>query len=206
MSFKYLFLSICSIYFSYGQINYSVPDSLIDLKYREDQFYMGANYVVIKGENQLVQQNDFSSQVHFGILRDIPLNKKGNFSFAFGVGPSYTQFQSNIDFKTGLLTANKFNTAKYISLNLPFEIRMRSSTSTSFKFWRLYLGSQLQYNFLSKDLDALKKITTFSTINIGYNTWNFSLGYDLGGRLINLEGNKDSQFKLMTVGLIFYIF
>lgn len=204
MGFKYLFLFLSTIFFSYGQINYSIPDSLSNLKYREDQFYIGANYLVIQSDNELINQNDFSSQIHFGFLRDFPLTKKGNWSIALGLGSSYTQFQSNLDYRTGSISSN-FNSAKYISLNLPFEVRWRSSSSTSFSFWRIYLGSQLQYNFISEDLNMLKKLTTVSTINLGYNTWNFSVGYDFYNRFINSEDNFSNQFKLLTVGLIFYV-
>ena len=204
MGFKYLFLFLSTIFFSYGQINYSIPDSLSNLKYREDQFYIGANYLVIQSDNELIQQNDFSSQIHFGFLRDFPLTRKGNWSIALGLGSSYTQFQSNLDYRTGSISPN-FNSAKYISLNLPLEIRWRSSSSTSFSFWRIYLGSQLQYNFISEDLNMLKKLTTVSTINLGYNTWNFSVGYDFYNRFINSENNSSNQFKLLTVGLIFYV-
>ena len=204
MGFKYLFLFLSTILFSYGQINYSIPDSLSNLKYREDQFYIGANYLVIQSDNELIQQNDFSSQIHFGFLRDFPLTRKGNWSIALGLGSSYTQFQSNLDYRTGSISPN-FNSAKYISLNLPLEIRWRSSSSTSFSFWRIYLGSQLQYNFISEDLNMLKKLTTVSTINLGYNTWNFSVGYDFYNRFINSENNSSNQFKLLTVGLIFYV-
>ena len=204
MGFKYLFLFLSTIFFSYGQINYSIPDSLSNLKYREDQFYIGANYLVIQSDNELIQQNDFSSQIHFGFLRDFPLTRKGNWSIALGLGSSYTQFQSNLDYRTGSMSPN-FNSAKYISLNLPLEIRWRSSSSTSFSFWRIYLGSQLQYNFISEDLNMLKKLTTVSTINLGYNTWNFSVGYDFYNRFINSENNSSNQFKLLTVGLIFYV-
>lgn len=204
MGFKYLFLFLSTIFFSYGQINYSIPDSLSNLKYREDQFYIGANYLVIQSDNELIQQNDFSSQIHFGFLRDFPLTRKGNWSIALGLGSSYTQFQSNLDYRTGSISPN-FNSAKYISLNLPLEIRWRSSSSTSFSFWRIYLGSQLQYNFISEDLNMLKKLTTVSTINLGYNTWNFSVGYDFYNRFINSENNYSNQYKLLTVGLIFYV-
>jgi hypothetical protein len=204
MSFKYLFLFLSTIYISYGQINYSIPDSLSNLKYREDQFYIGANYIVIQANNELIKQNDFSSQIHFGFLRDFPLTKRGNWSIALGLGSSFTQFQSNLDYGTGSISPN-FNSAKYISLNLPFEIRWRSSSSTSFSFWRIYLGSQLQYNFISENLNMLKKITTVSTINLGYNTWNFSVGYDFYNRFVKSENNSSNQFKLLTVGLIFYI-
>ena len=204
MGFKYLFLFLSTIFFSYGQINYSIPDSLSNLKYREDQFYIGANYLVIQSDNELIQQNDFSSQIHFGFLRDFPLTRKGNWSIAVGLGSSYTQFQSNLDYRIGSISPN-FNSAKYISLNLPLEIRWRSSSSTSFSFWRIYLGSQLQYNFISEDLNMLKKLTTVSTINLGYNTWNFSVGYDFYNRFINSENNSSNQYKLLTVGLIFYV-
>ena len=206
MSFNYIFLFFTSIFFSFGQVQSFIPDSLSNLKYREDQFYIGTNYVLIKGENPLIQQNDFSSQIHFGFLRDFPLNKQGNWSMAMGLGSAYTQFQSNLDFKTGSISSRSFNSAKYGSLNLPFEIRWRSSTSTSFNFWRVYFGAELQYNFTPENSRALKKLTTRSSVNLGYNTWNFSIGYDLSPRFTDSENNELAQFKLLTIGLIFYLF
>ncbi len=205
-SFNYIFLFFTSIFFSFGQVQSFVPDSLSNLKYREDQFYIGTNYVLIKGENPLIQQNDFSSQIHFGFLRDFPLNKQGKWSMAMGLGYAYTQFQSNLDLKTRSISSESFNSVKYGSLSLPFEIRWRSSTSTSFNFWRVYLGTQLQYNFVQENSSALRKLTPRSIINLGYNTWNFSVGYDLTPRLVDSENNKLSQFKLLTIGLIFYFF
>ena len=204
MSYNYILVFLLGIFFSYGQSNISIPDSLSNLKYREDQFYIGANYVLLSSDNNLIRQNDFSNQIHLGFIRDIPMNKKGNFSVGTGLGTSYTQFQSNLDFKTGEILNEKYNSAKYFSLNMPFEIRWRSSDSKSFNFWRIYLGTQIQYNFISDRNSALKKITTVSNINFGYNTWNFSLGYDLTPRLIDSKNNQFDQFNLLTVGLIFY--
>ena len=206
MSFNYIFLFFTSIFFSFGQVQSFVPDSLSNLKYREDQFYIGTNYVLIKGENSLIQQNDFSSQIHFGFLRDLPLNKEGSWSIAMGLGYAYTQFQSNLDLKTGSISSGSFNSAKYGSLSLPFEIRWRSSTSTSFSFWRVYLGTQFHYNFIPENSRALKKLTPRSSINLGYNTWNFSIGYDLSPRFVDSKNNESTQFKLFTIGLIFYFF
>ena len=99
-NFLIFFYSLLSL----GQNSFTVPDSLSNLKYKEDQFYIGTNYVLLKGDNDQVQQNDFSSQVYFGFLRDFSINKRGNFALAIGLGPSYTQFQSNIDFKTGSIS------------------------------------------------------------------------------------------------------
>ena len=204
MRLNLIFLLFTNIYITFGQD--FIPDSLSNIKYREDQLYIGTNYVIVKSNNSLLKQNDFSSQIHFGFLRDIPLNKRGNFSVAAGLGSSYTQFQSNLNFQTGLISSLEFNYAKYVSLNLPFEIRWRSSTPFSFSFWRIYLRTQVQYNFISKNNMALKKLTTVSSINLGYNTWNFSIGYDLSDRFISAENKQTTQFKLVTVGLIFYLF
>ena len=192
--------------FSLGQNSFTVPDSLSNLKYKEDQFYIGTNYILLKGDNDLVQQNDFSSQVYFGFLRDFSINKRGNFALAIGLGPSYTQFQSNIDFKTGSILSQTFNTVQYMSLNLPLEIRWRSSDPKTFSFWRIYLGTQIQYNFISDKIGALKKFTSVSTLNLGYNTWNFSIGYDLYPRLKEFESIQSTKLKILTIGLIFYIF
>ena len=201
-NFLIFFYSLLSL----GQNSFTVPDSLSNLKYKEDQFYIGTNYILLKGDNDLVQQNDFSSQVYFGFLRDFSINKRGNFALAIGLGPSYTQFQSNIDFKTGSILSQTFNTVQYMSLNLPLEIRWRSSDPKSFSFWRIYLGTQIQYNFISDKIGALKKFTSVSTLNLVYNTWNFSIGYDLYPRLKEFESIQSSKLKILTIGLIFYIF
>ena len=92
------------------------------------------------------------------------------------------------------------------SLNLPLEIRWRSSDPKSFSFWRIYLGTQIQYNFISDKIGALKKFTSVSTLNLGYNTWNFSIGYDLYPRLKEFESIQSTKLKILTIGLIFYIF
>ena len=204
MSLNHIFLFFTGIYLSFGQ-NF-IPDSLSSLKYREDQFYIGTNYVIVKSESQLVKQNDFSSQIQFGFLRDFPINSNGKFSVAVGLGSSYTQFKSNINFETGAISSSNFNDVNYISLNLPFEVRWRSSNPFSYNFWRIYLRTQLQYNIFLEKGNALKKITSLTSINLGYNTWNLSLGYDLVERLINSKNNQFSQFKLLTIGLVFYLF
>ncbi|MBN09524.1 MAG: hypothetical protein CMC79_04045 [Flavobacteriaceae bacterium] len=193
--------------FSFGHyFSQSSPiDSLIKMKYREDQFYFGTNYVILESKESNVQQSDFSSQINLGILRDFPLNNNGTFAFALGFGSSYTQMKSNIDFDTGKLSLQEFNSSRFASLVIPFELRWRSSNHNVYSFWRAYFGTQIHYNFIG-NIPGLKKWSNSVSLNFGYNTWNFSIGYDLSPRFNYSNNESINNIRLFRLGLIFYLF
>ena len=102
-------------------------------------------------------------------------------------------------------------------IQIPVEIRWRSSSVSKYRFWRIYTG--LKYSrLLSQKYKYKDQNSTFSTsdvfinrnqlgftINIGYNTWNLGL-YKSIVPFFN-KNNKNlpvdaEQFKL---GLVFYI-
>ena len=114
-------------------------------------------------------------------------------------------------------TKNKWNTTK---IEFPLEVRWRTSTPTSYKFWRVYFGvktsyllrSRYKYESLNNNytLDNLpfRKTQSGLTLNAGNNTWN--LGVYLGlNPVFNKEfGQINPDFKDLKefkLGLVFYI-
>ena len=199
--FPILFFFIISFFItnSYSQ------DSLNLKKYREDQFYFSGNYVLITNNSNNLIQSDFSNKISFGFIRDIPISGNGRWAFGIGVGGSYTQFKSNLDFQTGKILSNNIKTTRFFSSVIPFELRWRSSSNFIYNFWRVYLGHQINYNFINDDSALIKWNNTLS-LNFGYNTWNFSIGYDVSPRTISsLTEESLKRFKLLTIGIVFYI-
>ena len=218
---------ICIFLFSilcYSQINE------VDDKYREDQIYFGVFYNSLRNSPTDFNQNKFSSSINLGFIRDIPLNKSRNFGLGLGLGYSNSSFHNNLKFSNSnnqleakiISDQDSFTKNKWVlnELELPFEIRWRTSTPENYKFWRIYFGLKSSYIISSKlkyespsnkqtirDL-PFNKFQYGFTLNAGNNTWN--LGVYLGlkplfdeefsNNHINIKNIK--QFK---VGLIFYI-
>jgi hypothetical protein len=202
----------------------------IDEKYREDQIYFGFYYNSLIGDPFDFSQNKFSSSINFGFIRDLPLNNKRDFGLGLGLGLSTSSYNHNFklnddgnDF-TGLIIkdSNSFSKNKWVinELELPFEIRWRTSSAENYKFWRIYFGIKTTYIFSSKfkhdssienySLKSLpfNKVQSGFTLNAGNNTWNLGLYLGLtplfNDKFIvkNPEFKNLNQFKL---GLIFYI-
>ena len=206
--FTYMNIRVPILFFfiiSFFITNSYSQDSLNLKKYREDQFYFSCNYVLITNNSNNLIQSDFSNKISFGFIRDIPISGNGRWAFGIGVGGSYTQFKSNLDFQTGKILSNNFKTTRFFSSVIPFELRWRSSSNFIYNFWRVYLGHQINYNLINDD-SALMKWNNTLTLNFGYNTWNFSIGYDVSPRTISsLTEESLKRFKLLTIGIVFYI-
>ena len=217
------FLLVMNFLKSYSQIND------VDNKYLEDQIYLGLYYSALTSAPENFNQNKFSSTLNFGFIRDLPLNKQRNFGLGVGVGLSLGSSNSNLklsELNNSVsaeiingedFTKNKWNTTK---IEFPFEFRWRTSTPTSYKFWRVYFGVKTSYllksrykyeslnnNYTLENL-SFRKIQSGLTLNAGNNTWN--LGVYLG---LNPVFNKDfgqinpdfKDLKEFKLGLIFYI-
>ena len=208
---------------SFSQINN------IDDKYLEDQFYLGLYYTTLTSSPDNFNQNKFSSTLNFGFIRDLPLNEERNFGFGVGAGLSLSSSSSNLKFNeindvisveiidAEDFTKNKWNTS---SIEIPFEIRWRTSTPTNYKFWRIYAGIKTSYLLSSKykfesinnnySLQNLpfRKIQSGITVNVGNNTWN--LGFYMGlNPVFNEQFGQNNprlkNLKELNLGLIFYI-
>jgi len=209
---------------SYSQINE------VDDKYREDQIYFGVFYNSLINSPTDFNQNKFSSSINLGFIRDIPLNKSRNFGIGLGLGYSNSSFHNNLKFSNinNQLDAkivsdlDSFTKNKWVlnELELPFEIRWRTSTPENYKFWRIYFGLKTSYIVSSKvkyesslDNQTIRNLpfNNFQsglTLNAGNNTWN--LGVYLGLQpLFDKEFTKNhiniKNIKQFKVGLIFYI-
>ena len=201
----------------------------VDNKYLEDQFYLGLYYSTLTSSPENFNQNKFSSTLNFGFIRDFPFNNQRNFGIRSGVGMSFSSSNSNLklsDLNSTVsgeivngedFTKNKWNTTK---IEFPFEVRWRTSTPTSYKFWRVYFGVKTSYLLKSKykyeslnsnyTLENLpfRKTQSGITVNAGNNTWNLGLYMGLNP-IFNKEFGQNNpnlkDLKEFKLGLVFYI-
>ena len=223
MRFLVSLLLLISFFISFSQKNN------VDNKYLEDQFYLGLYYSTLTSSPENFNQNKFSSTLNFGFIRDFPFNEQRNFGIGAGVGLSFSSSNSNLklsDLNSSVsgeivngedFTKNKWNTTK---IEFPFEVRWRTSTPTSYKFWRVYFGvktsyllkSKYKYESLSSDytLENLpfRKTQSGITVNAGNNTWNLGLYMGLNP-IFNKEFGQNNpnlkDLKEFKLGLVFYI-
>ena len=222
--FWILFLSLCTSY-SQEIPNFTEVDSL----YREDQFYIGLTYNILANRPNGVSQNSFSSGVHFGVLRDFPINKNRTFAIAPGIGFSFNNYKQNLIIQknnnlisyaipSSTINLDKNNLALYF-IDVPIEIRWRNSTPQSHIFWRVYTGLKFSYLVLNQS-KAFTQNQTFRVNNnpdfnkfqygayiaAGRNTWNFYGYYGFQNIFKNGNINGESiKMNAVNIGLMFYI-
>ena len=203
----------------------------VDSLYREDQFYAGFTYNLLGNLPSGISQSGFSSGFHLGFIRDMPINKRRNLALGLGIGYSGNSFNQNLQISEG--TNNKYiysiidNSIAYSKnrfsqhlVEIPFEFRWRSSTTTEYKFWRIYTGFKTSYVVAnsskyngSPQNEKYKNIKDFNdfqyglTLSVGYNTWNFYLYYALNPIFDSnaLLNNNSIDMNAIKIGLIFYI-
>ena len=223
MRFLVSLLLLISFFISFSQKND------VDNKYLEDQFYLGLYYSTLTSSPENFNQNKFSSTLNFGFIRDFPFNEQRNFGIGAGVGLSFSSSNSNLklsDLNSSVsgeivsgedFTKNKWNTTK---IEFPLEVRWRTSTPTSYKFWRVYFGVKTSYLLKSKykyeslnsnyTLENLpfRKTQSGITVNAGNNTWNLGLYMGLNP-IFNKEFGQNNpnlkDLKEFKLGLVFYI-
>lgn len=205
--------------------NFEAVDSL----YREDQFYFGFTYNILQKRPADLKQNKFSSGIAAGFLRDMPFNKSRTWSVAAGVGYSINNFNMNLAITeeggervyTLINPAVAYDKNKLILhyIDVPVELRWRTSTPDSHKFWRIYTGVKFSYlvldrykfedsgiKFANSSNPDLNKIQYGAYLAIGYNTWNLNVYYGLNPifKSAKLEG-KPIDVHTLNIGLMFYI-
>jgi hypothetical protein len=205
--------------------NFEAVDSL----YREDQFYFGFTYNILQKRPEGIRQNKFSSGIAFGVLRDMPFNKKRTWSIAAGLGYAINNFNQNIAITKvgsepvyGIIDSDLSFDKNKIILNyveVPIEIRWRTSTPESHKFWRVYTGLKVGYlvfdRYKYQDNDNKYSISNNPDFNklqygaymaVGYNTWNFNIYYGLNPIFKSAQLNdKSIGMHTLNMGLMFYI-
>jgi hypothetical protein len=198
----------------------------IDSLYREDQMYVTLSLDLIQNKLTDFKQHSLSSGVSLGFLRDMPISKNRRWSIAPGLGYSYNNLKNNIRIENSLQEVeysfnNVFDKNKLVlhQLDVPLEVRWRSSSYTSHKFWRIYTGFKVSYLFASKseyvsttesitvrNNNDLSKIKYGTYIAVGNNTGNIYVYYALSPIFNNVTiGNQDINLSSLNVGFVFYI-
>lgn len=225
----YVFLLLVILgYLGFSQDN----KSELYKNYREDQFYASITYNLLNEKPSDVSQSGFSSGFHFGFIRDIPINDRRNFAIGLGLGISANSYnqkdllieESNNDVTFNIIdegdynvTKNKFST--YL-VEVPLEIRWRTSTAEDYNFWRIYTGIKIGYlvynstkfqsevaNVKLSNVDSFNKLQYGLTMSVGYSTWNFHVYYGLNPIFDDTSKlNEESiDMKSLKIGLMFYI-
>lgn len=217
---------------AFGQENQALEEKAIvkvDSLYREDQFYFAVTYNSLVNTPTGVSQNKFSSGVSLGFLRDMPVNANRTWAIATGLGFTYNNFNQNLIVKEQngvvdyqLIPAdvsvdkNKFS---QLSVDVPIELRWRTSNYESHKFWRIYTGLKFSYLLYDRslfngsqerivvqnnaDFNALQYGTYLAA---GYNTVNLYMYYGLNPLFQKATLNGASvNMRAFNLGVIFYI-
>lgn len=223
-----------SLGMSYGQETDQttlLDTTIVDDKYREDQFYVSVTYNLLGNKPQGVSQNGFSGGFHVGFIRDMPINKARNLAFGIGLGISTNSYNQTLliskdantyqytilDNSQTPFSKNKFST---YAVELPFEFRWRTSTPTDYNFWRIYTGFKVSYRFYnaSKFKGESGKIELYNisdfndfqyglTTSIGYSNINVHFYYALNDIFKDSAtvDNKHIGMNTIKIGLIYYI-
>lgn len=208
-----------------------MPDfEAVDSLYREDQFYFGFTYNILQKRPNDLRQNKFSSGLTAGVLRDMPINKARTWSIAAGVGYSINNFNMNLaiteesgEHLYSILNSDlSYDKNKLILhyVDVPVEVRWRTSTPNSHKFWRIYTGLKFSYlvfdrykfegggtKFSNSSNPDLNKIQFGTYLAIGYNTWNLNVYYGLNPMFKSaaLDTGEAIDMHTLNIGLMFYI-
>ena len=222
--FSVLAFLVTVSYFSQEIPNFVSIDSL----YREDQFYFGTTYNILREKPSGVSQNSFSAGLSAGFLRDFPINKNRTVAIAPGIGFSFSNYKqnlviSNADNKINYTTitpgiAFDKNKLTFYSIDVPLEFRWRTSTFESHKFWRIYSGFKASYIFHNRSRYIASngdfKVTNNPDINkfqygvyltAGNNTWNLYTYYGLSSFFKKDIITEGARLNTLNIGLMFYI-
>ena len=176
-----------------------------------------------------VAQRNLSYNLQLGFIKDIPLNRSRNFGLGLGVGYATNSYYSNIgatqldgDIIYEVLDSEGLKRSKFEThaIEIPLEIRWRTSTPSDYKFWRIYAGAKVGYIFSGRSRlvtneqtigfsnDDIQKFQYGLIFNFGYNTWNIHAYYALNPLLEDgtmLDNGTSIDFKALRIGVIFYI-
>lgn len=201
-------------------------DSIIDLNYLEDQLYLSATYSILNNKPATISQNGFSGGFSMGFIKDIPLNEQRNVGLAIGAGYAYNVYVQNLKISRNNQTTlfelaedYKTNRLGISAIELPIEIRWRTSTAQKYSFWRVYGGVKISYLvsakskfedseviITTKNIPEINKIQYGVILATGYSTWNIYCYYGLSPLFKNAIFNeKNLDLKDINIGLKFYI-
>ena len=203
-----------------------------DSLYREDQFYIGINLNFLTNSPQNAKRGGISAGLRMGFLRDFPISKTRKTAIAIGLGVSYDQFrhnlliqlsENNLPSSFGIIpeevSLNK-NRLSMATVEIPFELRLRTSSATNYDFFRFYTGVTIGYTFWHKamyegggelisstGIPEFEKLRLGATLSVGYDSFNAFIYYGLNP-FFNTSAKTSNQetvtFQAFKAGLIFY--
>lgn len=197
-------------------------------RYWEDQLYLNVSYNVLQNQPDPLAMSSFSYGLSGGYIRDIPLLNNGQLGMGIGAGYAYDSFnhdlmpvQTNSGFvfqkKTDKVTNNKL---RLHSIDIPIQLRFRTSEANKYTFWRVYAGLTISYTFghnFTYDLDGspvkfnavpnFNKLRYGLQLSAGYGTFNFYAYYGLTPLFKNtsLTTGEPLETRILKLGLSFYL-
>lgn len=226
-TFFTLFLLIPITIFGQDEVD-SLVVEVVDNRYLEDQFYIGVGYNILVDGPDAVDQRNLSYNLQAGFIKDIPFNHQRNFGIGLGLGYAINSYYSNMvasqsanEISYDIIEDANFNRSKLAThtIEVPFELRWRTSTGREYKFWRIYAGAKMGYMFSGRSKlvtnsgndsfsnTDIQKFQYGLMLSIGFNTWNIRAYYGLNPLLkdeATLAG-EPIDLKVLRVGLVFYI-
>jgi hypothetical protein len=206
--------------------------TLVDDKYREDQFYFSLTYNLFANTPSGLSQQGFSAGFHLGFIRDMPINERRNWAVGVGLGLSSNSYNQNMliaeqpngEFNYSIINEDSisFNKNKFTTylVEVPLELRWRTSTAKEYKFWRIYSGVKFGYVFYSSskfegsigklnnsNIADINRLRYGLTLSVGYSTWNAHIYYGLNtlfDKSAKIEGQA-IDLTSVKIGLMFYI-
>jgi len=213
------------LFLSFNSIQ-AQQDTISDVKYLEDQFYVSLTYNMLTFKPSSILQNGFSGGFSAGFIKDIPLNEQRNIGFGIGLGYAYNTYIQNLKItKENRITlfniAQDFTTNRLgiSTLDVPIEFRWRNSTPQRYKFWRIYGGVKFSYllvgktkysdlteTITTKNIPELNKFQYGLILATGYSTLNLYFYYGLKPFFKGVDFNGEKlNLKDFNVGVKFYI-
>ena len=217
------------LFFQFVIVNmFSQKDSLqIGDRYAEDQIYASISFSQFITQPSSIRESNFSYSFSTGFIKDIILNKQGNFSIAAGLGYGFDMFNHQLKVEE-INNSSKFsndnsvysNIFKSHNLEIPLEFRWRTSTAIKYNFWRVYTGVTFLYNLSNKfqftdstntlvkysNVSAYNKFQYGLTVSAGYKEFNIHVFYGLTPLFKDATINNEAiNTKILKLGLIFFI-
>ncbi len=209
----------------------AIPE-IVDSLYREDQFYLGLSFNLLTNHPDQFSQNGFSGGLHLGFIRDMPINRRRNIAIGLGLGISTNTYNSNLVIGETVNEKTEFEIIQQIQDNskrnrfntnlieIPLQLRWRTSTATTFNFWRVYSGIKVGYMYHFKsifrddfitiqqtDIPELDRWRYHATLSIGNGSFNAFVNYSLNDffneNATTIDGNK-VDLQTIKFGVEFY--
>lgn len=195
-------------------------------RYAEDQIYAAISYAQFFNQPATISRSSFSYSISTGFIKDISFNKSGNISVGIGIGYGIDFFNHKLKVEefnniTVFNTSANLNSNVFRShnLELPLELRWRTSTAKSYDFWRIYGGIKFLYNlsnkfqftentseFIYKNVNSYNSLQYGLSLSAGYDAFNVNFYYSLTPLFNNATINgEEINTSILKFGLIFYI-